>query len=80
MNLRNNKYKLNHAAISWDSTGTVQVGAANIVEAVVLGPKGNVFSGTFTITQYDMSGNVLASVARNITGTRIGVESLINTF
>jgi hypothetical protein len=76
----NNHYKLNHAAIAWDSTGTVQVGAANIVESVVLGPKGNVFSGTFTITQYDMSGNVLGSVAGNITGTRIDVNQVINTF
>ena len=76
----NNHYKLNHAAISWDPTGTVQVGAGNIVENVVLGPKGNSFFGTFTITQYDMNGNVLASVAGNITGTRIDVNTVINTF
>ena len=73
-------YKLNHAAISWDSTGTVQVGAANIVEDVVLGPKADRFSGTFTITQYDMNGNVLGTVSGDITGTRIGVNTLINTF
>jgi hypothetical protein len=76
----NNHYKLNHGAISWDSTGTVQVGAANIVEDVVLGPKGNEFSGSFTITQYDMNGNVLETVSGNITGTRIDVHSVINTF
>jgi hypothetical protein len=76
----NNHYKLNHAAISWDSTGTVQVGAANIVEDVVLGPKENAFSGTFTITQYDMNGNVLETVSGNITGTRVDVNTVINTF
>jgi hypothetical protein len=76
----NNRYKLNHAAISWDSTGTVQVGAANIVENVGLAPNGNSFSGTFTITQYDMNGNVLATVSGNITGTRIDVDTVINTF
>jgi hypothetical protein len=73
-------YKLNHAAISWDSTGTVQVGAANIKEDVVLGPKGDRFCGTFTITQYDMNGNVLGTVSGDITGTRIGVNTVINTF
>jgi hypothetical protein len=76
----NTHYKLNHAAISWDSTGTVQVGAANIVEEVVLGPKGEAFSGTFTITQYDMNGSVLQTVSGNITGTRIDVNTVINTF
>jgi hypothetical protein len=76
----NNHYKLNHAAISWDSTGTVQVGAANIVEDVELGPRGDAFSGIFTITQYDMNGNVLETVSGNITGTRIDVNTVINTF
>lgn len=78
--LGNNFYKLNHGAISWDPTGTVQVGPANIVEQVQLSPKGNSFSGTFTITQYDMNKNVLASIAGTITGTRINVDTVINTF
>jgi hypothetical protein len=76
----NNHYKLNHAGVSWDSTGTVQVGAANIAEEVVLGPKGNAFFGTFTITQYDMSGNVLETLSGNITGSRIDVNTVTNTF
>jgi hypothetical protein len=76
----NNHYKLNHAAISWDPTGTVQVGAANIVEEVTLGPTGNTFYGTFTITQYDMNGNVLGTVSGNIAGQRIDVNTVINTF
>ncbi len=76
----NNHYKLNHAAISWDPTGTVQVGAANIVEEVTLGPTGNTFYGNFTITQYDMNGNVLGTVSGNIAGQRIEVNTVINTF
>ena len=78
--LGNKLYKLNHGAISWDPTGTVQVGPANIVEQVQLSPKGNSFSGTFTITQYDMNKNVLAWIPGNITGTRINVDTVINTF
>jgi len=76
----NNHYKLNHVGISWDSTGTVEVGAANIVADVVLDRKGNAFSGPFTITQYDMNGNFLAAVSGTITGTRIDVNTVINTF
>jgi hypothetical protein len=76
----NNHYKLNHVGISWDSTGTVEVGAANIVQDIVLGPKGEAFSGTFTITQYDMNGNVLQTVSGNITAQRIDVNTVINTF
>ncbi len=72
-------YKLNHEGISWDSTGTVEVGVANLTESVVLGPKGNTFSGTFTITQYDMNGNVLQSVSGTVKAERIDVETVINT-
>jgi hypothetical protein len=78
-NFGNNRYKLNHVGISWDPTGTVEIGPANIVEEIVLGTKRNSFSGTFTITQYDMNGNVLAVVAGNITGTRINVDTVINS-
>jgi hypothetical protein len=75
----NNHYKLNHVGISWDSTGTVEVGPANIVQEVELAPNGNKFSGTFSITQYDMNGNVLTTISGTITGTRIGVNTVINT-
>jgi len=75
-----NHYKLNHAAISWDSTGTVEVGAANITQDVVLGRTGDFFSAAFTITQYDMNGSVLETVSGKITGVKIGVDTVINTF
>ena len=77
--LGNNRYKLNHVGISWDPTGTVEVGPANIVEEIVLGAKKNTFTGTFTITQFDMNGNILAVVTGNISGTRITVDTVINS-
>ena len=75
----NNHYKLNHVGISWDPTGTVEVGVANITEELVLAPKGNAFTGTFTITQYDMTGNILAVVSGDITGTRVGINTVVST-
>jgi hypothetical protein len=72
-------YKLNHEGTSWDPTGTIEVGVANITENVVLGPAGDQFEGTFTITQYDMNGNVLQAVSGNIKGVRIEIDTVINT-
>jgi hypothetical protein len=71
--LGNSKYKLNHFAAAWDSTGSNLIGPANIKESITLAPNGSKFSGAFTIDQYDESGNNLAHVQGNITGTRIGV-------
>ncbi len=73
--LGNSKYKLNHFAISWDSTGSNLVGPANIKELVTLNADGTAFAGTFTIVQYDESGNIKAQVKGNITGKRMGVNS-----
>lgn len=73
------RYRLNHVGISWDPTGTVEVGVANITQEIVLGSNGNTFSGTFTITQYDMDGNVLAVVPGTITGTRVDLSTVITT-
>ena len=69
------KYKLNHFAASWDSTGSHLLGPANIREEVTLDPGGKQFTGTFTIDQYDEVGNTLAHVQGVITGTRITVET-----
>jgi hypothetical protein len=74
-----NHYKLNHEGISWDATGTVEVGVANITEDLVLGPTGDFFSGPFTINQYDMNGNLLQTVSGKITGVKIGIDTVINT-
>jgi hypothetical protein len=71
--LGNGKYKLNHFAVAWDSTGSSLIGPANIKEEITLEPNGSKFTGAFTIDQYDEAGNNLGHVQGNITGTRIGV-------
>jgi hypothetical protein len=64
-------YKLNHFALSWDPSGTVFVGPANIRENVTLNALGNSFSGTFTIDQFDTDGNTLAHIVGKITAQRV---------
>ena len=68
---KNGMFKLNHFALSWDSTGQNLVGPANIRELVAVDHTGNHYSGTFTIDQYDTNGNLLAHVAGSVTATRI---------
>jgi hypothetical protein len=48
-------YRLNHVALSWNPDGTFQ-GPASIRQEVTLDRKGDKYSGTFTIVQYDASG------------------------
>jgi hypothetical protein len=67
-------YKLNHFALSWDPTGTIFVGPANIREEVTLDGGGNKYSGTFTIDQFDTHGNTLAHVAGKITAERVTAD------
>jgi hypothetical protein len=64
-------YKLNHFALSWDPTGTIFVGPANIREYIKVDNQGNSFSGTFTIDQFDTNGNTLEHVAGKITAQRV---------
>lgn len=64
-------YKLNHFALSWDPSGTVFVGPANIRENVTLNALGNSFSGTFTIDQFDTNGNTLGHIVGKITAQRV---------
>jgi hypothetical protein len=72
------KYKLNHFAISWDVNNN-PVGPANIREDVLLSHDRATFVGTFTIDQYDQSGNVLAHIEGQITGTRINVDTTVSS-
>jgi hypothetical protein len=69
------QYKLNHFATFWDSTTNLLVGPARVQEEVTLNPDGNQFTGTFTIDQYDESGNSLAHLQGVIKGTRIDVNT-----
>jgi hypothetical protein len=68
-------FVLNHFATAWDPTGSTLIGPANIQEKVTLGPNGNSFAGTFTISQYDEVLNLQQSVHGTITGTRITVTT-----
>ena len=68
-------YQMNHFGIAYDPTGVNLVGPARIQQWLTLDPKGNSTSGKFTIDQYDESGNLLAHLQGNITGTRVTMET-----
>lgn len=68
------RYSLNHFAISWDQNSN-PVGPANIRENVALASDGKSFSGSFTIDQYDVAGNLLVHIQGDITGSRISVDT-----
>jgi hypothetical protein len=67
-------YKLNHFALSWDPSGTNFVGPANIRESVHMDSGNNRYSGTFTLDQFDTSGNVLVHIVGNVSGERITAD------
>jgi len=69
-------YKLNHFPLSWNADGTL-LGPANIREEITLSPDHNSYVGTFTLDQYDTSGNNLAHVAGQVKATRITVNTTI---
>ena len=68
-------YSLNHFAKSWQNG--VFLGPAQIQEEVVVGEDGNSLSGTWTVDQYDTSGNLLAHLAGKIEAKRLTVDSTI---
>jgi hypothetical protein len=68
------RYSLNHLAISWDQNSN-PVGPANIRENVALASDGKSFSGSFTIDQYDQSGNLLVHIQGDISASRISVDT-----
>ena len=67
-------FKLNHYALSWDPSGTNLVGPANIRERVRVDPGNKSYSGTFTLDQYDTSGNLLVHIQGNVSGERITAD------
>jgi hypothetical protein len=71
---KNSVYKLNHFALSWDPTGTTLIGPANIREKVVVGQGNKSYSGTFTLDQYDTSGNLLVHLGGNVSAERITAD------
>jgi hypothetical protein len=70
-------YLLNH--IPWqgnDPSGGPSgignpAGGAQIIERITLSPDGNHYSGTFTETAYDTSGNIEVSFTGTLTATRV---------
>jgi hypothetical protein len=69
-------YDLNHFALSFDPAGNF-VGPAQIREQVTLDRKADRYDGTFTIDQYDASGNPIAHITGKVHGTRISVDTPI---
>jgi len=67
-------YRLNHFAISWDQNSN-PVGPANLREDIVVSHDGKTFIATFSVNQFDQSGNVLA----HVTGQSIGRRITVNT-
>src|SRR5262245_29582675 len=66
-------YTLKHLAMSWDGAGN-PVGPAVLLEDVVLSNHGATFTGTFTITQYEMDGTTVVPptpITGSLAGTRI---------
>lgn len=65
-------YKLNHYALAWDPTGTVFIGPTNIREQLQLGPGGDTYTGSVTITQFAPDGStVLANLAGTVAAKRL---------
>ncbi|KAA6457293.1 hypothetical protein DYQ86_23505 [Acidobacteria bacterium AB60] len=72
-------YKLNHFGISFDPTvdpNTPQ-GFADIRMDITLSPDGSVFTGTFTLQQYDNSGNLLVEIKGDLVGQRVTLGTTV---
>lgn len=68
-------FGLNHFALSWDSTGTVFIGPANIRETVTVDHTGNHYTGTFSVVQYATDEKtVLGGVVGVVSATRVTVN------
>lgn len=70
-------YKLNHFALSSDLNGNM-IGPANIRENVTLDAHGATYAGTFSIDQYDTSGNLLVHIVGEVKSTRITVDTKVS--
>jgi hypothetical protein len=70
-------YKLNHFALSSDLNGNM-IGPANIREDVTLDAQGASYAGTFSIDQYDTSGNLLVHIIGEVKATRITVDTKVS--
>lgn len=64
---------LHHVGWGFDNLGNL-VGPFTVDSVVVLGDRGNSYSGSFDFKLYDTSGNLLQEVTGTISATRIGVD------
>ena len=72
-------YKLNHFGISFDPTTDPNnpQGFADIRQDIFLNPDGITFKGTFTIQQYDQSGNLLIEIKGLLHGYRVNQHTTV---
>lgn len=69
------RYRLNHWALSYDTSGTLNA-RVNIREEVAIEPDGQTYSGPFTIDVYDPNTDALLQhVAGRVVGKRVTVNS-----
>jgi hypothetical protein len=65
-------FSQNHFALSWTDDGEHFIGPTNIRETVTVDRRGNGYTGTFAITQYDKDGTTpLGGVSGVVKATRI---------
>ena len=67
-------YDLNHYGLSYDPAGNF-VGPARIQEHVTVNGKADQYEGTFTIDQYDPSGNLVVHIEGQVTAKRVDVNT-----
>jgi len=67
-------YRLNHFAISWDPNSN-PVGPAHLREDILVSPDAKTFTATFSVDQFDQSGNLLVHVSGQADGRRITVNT-----
>jgi hypothetical protein len=82
--IRNRTFRLNHFALSWDNTGrlcTPEVGASscfvgptNVREEIILDQRGNSYTGTVTIDQYDAQNHWMFRLTGTVSAKRITVD------
>jgi len=74
-------YRLNHIAWLANDTTNAPYGIGNpsgptqIEEEVTVSPDGKHYSGTFTLTAYDTSGNVVVTIKGVIAATRVTIHT-----
>ena len=72
-------YLLNHFGIAFDPTTdpNTPLGYAHIPQDITISRDGKSFTGTFTIDQYDASGNLLVEIKGNLVGTRVTLSTTV---